>query len=129
VAIAFGLGGPSHAVGAGPKAALEALDVARDWLAAGDADALLVVAAEQAGSTAGRALAALGLVPPGAGSFGLLLTIAAAPGGQLLDEELLRSARALADEPGNEGFRALAAWARAAGLPGPGGFGSVRPPE
>jgi 3-oxoacyl-[acyl-carrier-protein] synthase II len=127
VAIAFGLGGPSHAVGAGPGAAGEALEVARDWLAAGDAEALLVIAAEQAGSTARLALEGRGVTPPEQGSFALLLATAAA--GPLLDEPLLESARRLSREPGNVGFRGLEAFCRAVGLPGPGGFGKVRPPE
>jgi 3-oxoacyl-[acyl-carrier-protein] synthase II len=127
VAIAFGLGGPSHAVGSGPRAACEALEVARDWLAAGDADAFLVVAAEQAGSTARQALRAQGLPAPEQGSFALLL--ATAPRGPLLDDELLASAVRVTQQPGNVGFRGLEAFSRAAGLPGPEAFGSVRPPE
>jgi 3-oxoacyl-[acyl-carrier-protein] synthase II len=127
VAIAFGLGGPSHAVGAGPWAACEALEVARDWLGAGDADAFLVVAAEQAGTAARAALLAQGLPALEQGSFALLLATAA--GGPLLDEELVARARSLSEEPGNAGFRGLEAFCRAAGLPGPVGFGSVRPPE
>jgi 3-oxoacyl-[acyl-carrier-protein] synthase II len=127
VAIAFGLGGLSHAVGAGPQAACEALEVARDWLSAGDAEALLVVAAEQAGSTARLVLERQGLTAPAQGSFALLL--ATAPVGPLLDQELLASARRLGLEPENLGFRGLEAFCRAVGLPGPGGFGTVRPPE
>jgi len=127
VAIAFGLGGPSHAVGAGVRAAGEALEVARDWLAAGDADAFLVVAAEQAGSTARQALEARGLPELEQGSFALLL--ATTPAGPLLGDELMARARQLSGAPENAGFRALEVFCRAAGLPGPGGFGSVRPPE
>lgn len=123
VAIGFGLGGPSHAVGAGPEAALEALEVARDWVSAGDADAMLVVGVEQAGATARQALEALGLAVPEQGSFALLL--ATSPGGPLVDDALLAAGR----DPKNVGFRGLEAWAHAAGLPGPSGFGSVRPPE
>jgi 3-oxoacyl-[acyl-carrier-protein] synthase II len=48
-AIAFGLLGPSLSVGGGPEAPLEALLVAIDLLASGDADAMIVVAAEQVG--------------------------------------------------------------------------------
>ncbi len=127
VAIAFGLGGPSHAVGAGPDAALEALRVARDWVAAGDADAMLVVGAEQAGPTAARVLAAVGLAAPETGGFALLL--AATPAGALIDDALLAIREVPAEGSQNAGFRRLEAWARAAGLPGPSGFGSVRPPE
>lgn len=127
VAIAFGLGGLSHAVGAGAEAALEALEVARDWLAAGDLDAVLVVAAEQAGPTATRALAAAGLQPPAQGSFGLVLSTTGS--GRVLEPELLKHARSASQQPQNPGFRLLEAVSRAVGLPGPGGFGSVRPPE
>jgi 3-oxoacyl-[acyl-carrier-protein] synthase II len=127
VAIAFGLGALSHAVGAGPHAAIEALAVARDWISAGDADALVVVGAELAGPTPERALAAQGVKGPESGGFALLL--AAAPAGPLLDQGLLASAHRLGLEPGNIGFPALQALCRAAGLPGPGGFGTVRPPE
>ncbi|MDF3072134.1 MAG: hypothetical protein K0R38_7735 [Polyangiaceae bacterium] len=73
VAIAFGLGGPSHTVGAGAGAATEALQVARDWLRAGDADAMLVVAAEHAGEGARVVLDALGVALPN-GARALLLT-------------------------------------------------------
>jgi len=127
VAIAFGLGGPSHAVGAGAGAALEALDVACDWLAGGDADAMLVVGAEASGSTVSRVLAARGLACPAEGAFAVLLSTA--PPGVLVGSELRLCARGLARNLQNLGFRGLQAWCRAAGLPGPGGFGSVRPPE
>jgi len=126
-AIAFGLGGPSHAVGAGPLAALEALEVARDWVAAGDADALLVVAAEQAGPTSAQALSSVGLTPPREGAFALLLS--SAPVGPELDEPRLAQARELAKSPENREFGGLTAFCRAVGLPGPEGFGSVPPPE
>ena len=127
VAIAFGLGGLSHGVGAGPEAAFEALEVARDWLGAGDADVLVVVAAEQAGAAARFSLEAQGIRGPEQGSFALVLS--AAPAGPLFDDAELARARRLAHEPGNIGFRGLEAFCRAAGLPGPGGFGTVRPPE
>jgi hypothetical protein len=132
VAIAFGLGGPSHAVGAGAEAALEAVEVARDWLSAGDADAMLVIAAEHTGSTARQALAAQGLPALEPGSFAILLAAAADGGplrGRLLDDALFANARRTGQRPENAGFRSLEAFCRAAGLPGPGGFGSVRPPE
>jgi 3-oxoacyl-[acyl-carrier-protein] synthase II len=76
VAIAFGLGGPSHAVGSGEAAATEALQVARDWLRAGDADAVVVIAAEHAEAEARRVLDAAGVALPN-GARALLLTTAA----------------------------------------------------
>lgn len=124
VAIAFGLGGVSHAVGAGADAAFEALEVARDWLAAGDAEAVLVIAAEAAGPTSERALRSRGIQPAGQGACALLLSTSGS--GPLVDAELLGRARAAAPNPD---FRALQALRRAAGLPDPSGFGSVRPPE
>ena len=127
VAIAFGLGGPSHAVGAGPGAALEALAVARDWVSAGDAEAMLVVGAEQTGTTADRVLEAWGLAVPEQGSFAVLL--AATPDGPLIDDALLAIGKSRPEGSENAGWRGLLAWVRAAGLPGPRGFGSVRPPE
>lgn len=130
VAIAFGLGGLAHAVGAGAGAAIEALEVARDWLAAGDLDTALVVCAEQAGPTASRALEAASVAPPEQGGFALLLS-ANGPG-QLLEPALVENARSWSQRPEIRGFRlleALAALVPAAGLPNPGGFGTVRPPE
>jgi 3-oxoacyl-[acyl-carrier-protein] synthase II len=125
VAIAFGLGGLSHAVGASAGAALEALEVAVDWIAAGDVDALLVIAAEASGSAVSGALAAQGLPVPEQGAAALLLS--AAPAGPLLDAALLARARALSLQ--NGGFAPLLELLPAAGLPGHGAFGSVRPPE
>jgi 3-oxoacyl-[acyl-carrier-protein] synthase-1/3-oxoacyl-[acyl-carrier-protein] synthase II len=87
VAIAFGLTGLAHAVGTGAEAALEALEVARDWIAAGDVDAVLVIAVEQGGPTSERVLAASGLAPVRPGARGLVL--AAEPLGPELDESRL----------------------------------------
>lgn len=126
VAIAFGLGGLSHAVGAGPHAALEALEVARDWVAAGDVDAMVVVAAEHTGATSLSALSALGLALPESGALAVL--VVAQPGGLLLDAALVERVRASALAPESAGFRGLEAACRAAGLPVPGAFGSVRAP-
>lgn len=127
VAIAFGLGGLGHAVGSGASAALEALEVACDWLAAGDLDAVLVVAVEHVGPTSERVLAASGIGPLEQGARALLLTVA--PWGPPLGAELLRrppGGRAAAE---NLGFRAFEAVCQAAGLPGWTAFGSVRRPE
>jgi 3-oxoacyl-[acyl-carrier-protein] synthase-1/3-oxoacyl-[acyl-carrier-protein] synthase II len=136
VAIAFGLGGPSHAVGAGPGAAREAVEVARDWLAAGDADAMLVVSAEATGDTARRVLEALALEPPAQGALAVLL-LAATPAGapnllgptlnaQLLDQAFPVSLGKDAEITGLAGLQRLC---HAAGLPSSGAFGTVRAPE
>jgi 3-oxoacyl-[acyl-carrier-protein] synthase-1/3-oxoacyl-[acyl-carrier-protein] synthase II len=126
VAIAFGLGGPSHSVGAGIAAGREAVEVARDWVAAGDADAMLVLSVEHVGAAAEQALAALGLPPPSSGSFGLLLT--AREAGPVVSPELLEAAF-LAGQPVKAGFVGLEALVAAAGLPSPVAFGTVRAPE
>lgn len=129
VAIAFGLGGPSHAVGAGPRAAYEAVEVALDWLAAGDADAMLVVSAEDTGATARRVLETLGLEPPEPGAMAVLLAVA--PLGPLLDGRLMGRAFPAEAEKGakTHGSLALQQLCEAAGLPSPGAFGTVRAPE
>jgi 3-oxoacyl-[acyl-carrier-protein] synthase-1/3-oxoacyl-[acyl-carrier-protein] synthase II len=127
VAIAFGLGGPSHAVGSGGAAALEAAQVACDWIAAGDVDAMLVIAAEQVGPTSRAVLAALGL--PAAQQGALALVLSAAPVGPPLSEALIERVSETHPGPENHGFRGLEALCRAAGLPESEGFGSVRAPE
>ena len=127
VAIAFGLGGPSHAVGAGAGAALEALLVARDWVAAGDADAMLVVAAEQTGAAARSSLERLGIPVLEQGALSVLVSTTAM--GPVLDEALIERATQAAHDPENIGFRGLGALCQAASLPGFSAFGSVRPPE
>jgi 3-oxoacyl-[acyl-carrier-protein] synthase-1/3-oxoacyl-[acyl-carrier-protein] synthase II len=127
VSIAFGLGGPSHAVGAGHGALFEALLVARDWIAAGDADAMLVVVAEQVGNTSRRALTSRGIGELEQGARALLLAATAA--GPALDEALIERATEAALHPKNPGFLAIEALCRVAGLPSSVAFGSVRPPE
>ncbi|HEV8246746.1 MAG TPA: beta-ketoacyl synthase N-terminal-like domain-containing protein, partial [Polyangiaceae bacterium] len=77
--ILFGLHGPSFAVGASPAAALEALIVAHDLLEAGDASALLVVAAEHVGPVASQAFGVAGLPVPSSGALALLLEAGSAP--------------------------------------------------
>jgi 3-oxoacyl-[acyl-carrier-protein] synthase II len=72
--IAFGLRGPSLAVGAGPAACLEALLVACDLLEAGDAPALLVAAVEWVGPTASEIFRAAGLPVPPSGAVALVLS-------------------------------------------------------
>jgi len=127
VAIAFGLKGPAHAVGAGSSAALEALLVAHDWIASGDADAMLVIAAEEPGETSRQVLRALGLSEVERGAYAVVLTAVPSLAGRLLDRDLLLAQAAESAE--TPGFRALAAVCARVGLPDPRGFGSVRPPE
>ena len=74
-AIAFGLQGPNFSVGAGPSAALEALLLAIELLAAGDAQALLVVAAEDVGPVVREVFGAAGLPQPEPGAIAALLDV------------------------------------------------------
>lgn len=116
VAIAFGLGALSHAVGAGERAGLEAVAVAADWIAAGDADAIVVISAEHGGAVADRVLRANGVALRKPGAQALLLS-AAGTGPELPDVSEMKD---ISD---------VFAWAAAARLPGPEAFGKVRPPE
>jgi 3-oxoacyl-[acyl-carrier-protein] synthase-1/3-oxoacyl-[acyl-carrier-protein] synthase II len=67
-AIAFGLTGPTFGVGASFHGGLEALDVARDLVAAGDAASMLVVAADLGGDISSALAVAAGVpaLPQGA---------------------------------------------------------------
>ncbi len=131
VAIAFGLHGPSHSAGSGAAAGLEALLVAQDWVASGDADAMLVVAAEEAGPAATPVLAALGLAPPETGAVAVV--IGAGAYGPALERSRLEAAWARLQAEGSVGWgdleTVLGAPASFVDLPDWAGFGSVRPPE
>jgi len=72
-AIALGLRGPGFSVGGGPAAGLEALLLAFDLLQAGDAEALLVVAADPVGSVVESLFGAAGWPVPAHGAAALLL--------------------------------------------------------
>ncbi|HYP97729.1 MAG TPA: beta-ketoacyl synthase N-terminal-like domain-containing protein [Polyangiaceae bacterium] len=72
-AIAFGLQGPNFSVGAGPAAALEALLLGVDLLAAGDAQSLLVLAVEDVGPVVREVFGAAGLPQPEPGAIAALL--------------------------------------------------------
>jgi 3-oxoacyl-(acyl-carrier-protein) synthase len=72
-AIAFGLGGPSLSVGADPAAAIEALLVAHDLVAAGDAEAMVVVAAEDVGDVVRAIFSAAGFPVPETGAAACVL--------------------------------------------------------
>jgi 3-oxoacyl-(acyl-carrier-protein) synthase len=87
-AIAFGLRGPAFAVGAGPEAPFEALLVAWDLLASGDADALLVIAAEDVGPAVTSIWTAAGYPLPAPGALAALLTRGDGPG--IAREEVVR---------------------------------------
>jgi len=74
-AIAFGLQGPNFSVGAGPTAALEALLLGIELLAAGDAQSLLVLAVEDVGPVAREVFGAAGLPQPEPGAIAALLDV------------------------------------------------------
>lgn len=71
--IAFGFLGPSFSVGSGAGARLEALAIGHDLVAQADADAALVVAAEDVGSVVTDFFGAAGLRVPRRGAQALLL--------------------------------------------------------
>jgi 3-oxoacyl-[acyl-carrier-protein] synthase-1/3-oxoacyl-[acyl-carrier-protein] synthase II len=73
VGVAFGLKGPSFAVGCGAHAAVEALVVAAQLVRGGDAEAIVVVAADDVGSHVSRAAEAMG-VTPRSGGVAILVT-------------------------------------------------------
>jgi 3-oxoacyl-[acyl-carrier-protein] synthase-1/3-oxoacyl-[acyl-carrier-protein] synthase II len=127
VAIAFALHGPTHAVGAGSGAGLEALLVAHDWVAAGDADAMLVIAAEETGSVSAEVLTACGFSPGAQGAYALVL--GSAGSGPALDWWDLMEAKGRATAEKAVSFAALEEFAKQACLPGRAGFGKVRAPE
>jgi 3-oxoacyl-[acyl-carrier-protein] synthase-1/3-oxoacyl-[acyl-carrier-protein] synthase II len=90
VSIAFSLGGPSLAVGGSLAASIEALLVAHDLIAAGDIDAVVVVAAEDVGTTARDVWAAAGWPIPAAGAVAAVLR--RRDGGAALDRNHLKAA-------------------------------------
>lgn len=94
VSIAFGLLGPSLSVGAGLSASLEALLAAYDLLAAGDADAMLVIAAEDARETVHAFWEAAGWPIPAHGAVAAVLCRSTLG---TLDRSRLSAARQAAD--------------------------------
>jgi 3-oxoacyl-[acyl-carrier-protein] synthase-1/3-oxoacyl-[acyl-carrier-protein] synthase II len=80
-AIAFGLTGPNFAVGSGLAGALEALGAAAELVAAGDAERMVVVSADDGGPAARAWLEALGIQRPlASGAAALLLEAGEATG-------------------------------------------------
>jgi 3-oxoacyl-[acyl-carrier-protein] synthase-1/3-oxoacyl-[acyl-carrier-protein] synthase II len=84
-AIAFRLTGPTFAVGASLHGGLEALGVARDLVAAGDANSMLVVAADLTGDISSALLAAAAAPPLPTGACACLLEAAPSAGAALLE--------------------------------------------
>jgi 3-oxoacyl-[acyl-carrier-protein] synthase II len=73
-AIAFQLTGPSFAVGASLRGGSEALEIARDLVATGDADRMVVVGVDLDGAVSRALLAAAGWPPLGQGACAALLS-------------------------------------------------------
>ncbi len=71
--IAFGFLGPCFSVGAGPEAPIEALLVASDLLRAGDAEAMIVIAADHVGGVVQDLFAAAAWTPPVDGAAAAVL--------------------------------------------------------
>ena len=71
--LALGLKGPCLATAAGPKAALEALLIGHDLISAGDADAALVLAAEEASPFVRMLWSQAGYPPLEVGAGGVVL--------------------------------------------------------
>ena len=80
VSIAFGLRGPSLSVASGLSAGLEALSVARDLIAAGDADSIVVIAAEDVGEAVRSIWTAAEWTLPAHGALAVVLGRASSDG-------------------------------------------------
>jgi len=78
--LAFGLRGPSIAVGGGPHAFEQALAVAHDLVLAGDAEHALVIGCDDVGEVTRDLCRAAGLAPPSDGAR--VVVLAADPGGR-----------------------------------------------
>jgi 3-oxoacyl-[acyl-carrier-protein] synthase II len=111
--ILFGLRGPSLAVGGGQSAAAEALLVAHDLVARGDALEAVVIVSDDTGPVTRDILSAAGLPLPPRGALGVVLGVAAPDEAHSLSrtalwELLLRSASlAGAGDPRPSGCEAL----------------------
>jgi 3-oxoacyl-[acyl-carrier-protein] synthase II len=88
-AIAFHLTGPTFAVGGSLHGGLEALGAARDLVAAGDAEAMVVVAADLAGSITSALLSAAAAPPIPEGACAAL--VCSRPAQKRLDREIPRT--------------------------------------
>lgn len=107
--IAFRLLGPSLTVGSDPAAALEALEVALDLLEVGDAEALLVVAAESVGPVVRDVWQSAGWPLPRVGARAVLLG-RAEPGESSLDRGRVAAAHARARAAGGRLDRTEPGW-------------------
>jgi 3-oxoacyl-[acyl-carrier-protein] synthase II len=104
-AIAFGFSGPAFAVGGGPGAAVEALLVGSDLVAAGDADYVVVVALDEVSSVARDLFSAAGLAVPAHGARAVVLGTEPETAVCVARAELARML--VQGELGEPGFRSL----------------------
>jgi 3-oxoacyl-[acyl-carrier-protein] synthase II len=107
--MAFGLTGPSFAVGSGLHAGVEALAVAATLVRAGDADAVVVVATDEIGAIAERVLAAPLFANAKARSGAVAALVSAAPraGSRRIVRAMLARGRGQPDSPLLAGHLAL----------------------
>jgi 3-oxoacyl-[acyl-carrier-protein] synthase-1/3-oxoacyl-[acyl-carrier-protein] synthase II len=105
-AIAFGLTGPSFAVGAGLDAGIEALAAAAELVSAGDADRVVVVAADDAGPAARDLVRCAGWEGRALAAGAVALLVAADGGGRAVDPGL----RAAHEGDGPIGHLTLLRW-------------------
>ena len=118
--IAFGLHGPSLAVGAGHDADIEALLVAVDLIAADDADSMVVVAAEQGGPVVEALWEAMGVPTPPDGAVAVILGRSVLDDARLLGAAM-RARRARSNAPrASPVRRGWPAFLEALDLPAPG---------
>lgn len=105
--IAFELTGPSLTVGSGPEAPLHALLVAHDLVCAGDAPAMLVVAADHIGPVVSDLWSAAGWPLPAPGAAAALLGPVGAPLPRARVADALAAAQTPGGEPADPGWPTL----------------------
>ena len=106
-AIAFGLTGPSFAVGSGLHGALEALAVARDLVLAGDTELCVVIGVDEVGPRSHAIFRALGVEPYASGAVATLVSRSSVGAVARLGDAQLRRGVPAAERPhrGNAGDR------------------------
>jgi 3-oxoacyl-[acyl-carrier-protein] synthase II len=105
--VAFGLTGPGFAVGGGLHAGVEALVIAADLVRAGDADNVVVVAADEVGPVVLALAAQLGIPAPRSGAVGVLVTSQRTGAMSCIGRTELRLGRGFTAEPVRPGHLAL----------------------
>jgi 3-oxoacyl-[acyl-carrier-protein] synthase-1/3-oxoacyl-[acyl-carrier-protein] synthase II len=109
--LALGLRGPALAVGGGPGAALDALSVALDLVALGDAERALVIACDDMGPVATELIGSAGLALPADGALAVLIGAGGPNDGPGLERESFEAwsarARDAVELQGGSGWRTL----------------------